>query len=105
MYVASSKHSNGADWLTTLSIQPAMIRAGSKATVEAVALLTLVLWLASTAPESKHSMPLAIFCVACVRLLEQGLSPSSGEHRAHISMGFRALHFHGGACLLLFPGA
>ena len=40
MYVASSKHSNGTDWLTTLSIQPAMIWAGSKAPVQAVALTT-----------------------------------------------------------------
>ena len=41
MYVPSSKHSNGADWLTTLSIQPAMIWAGSKATVEAVAVAAI----------------------------------------------------------------
>ena len=33
--------------------------------------LTLVLWLASAAPESKHSMPLT-----CRRLPEHGLSPS-----------------------------
>ena len=38
MYVASSTHSSGTDWPTTLSIQPAMLWVAGEATAEAVAI-------------------------------------------------------------------